>query len=713
MKTLFSSPRRLSAFHHYAAFKKATPAATTYGRFFLSKKLIALALLFLVSWSSYAQVQFPCNTFIKELYQVGNIEPRVFKAPNASDYYVTTFDNKATYITKIDAAGNLLATRQLNFNGDAGAITDMIVDNFDGTLAGIVRGSNYNIMFKYDFNTSAFSWLKQYPSNHVFQNIHQTSMNIYVVTGTILHGQTTIFDVNRNTGMMATFQNGSLSGEFLSTWDGNNIYGACRYYFTTNSLFLPSLFKFNAAGNNIWRKTYVINPVTATAPARIYPVAPIVDGADLLQLSSGNDVGFNIYPTGPTTKAWLLKTDLNGTLAWTRQINIPGYGQLNAKKIINTATGYYLLIDSYNGSSADYFFVVKTDKNGVVEWANRYGSGGTNSVIAGVENSGFLYLTAVSGSNVLLLKLDAQGKTDANCGYIQPAAANATPYADTQEARPTPTNPTTYSNSDLGANVANVTATDRIACCDRARCTTHDPSFSLFINTASASYFTAALTANDPFGYNNPGFYYSLIVEELDGSQNPYYQNFGTNCWWNYPNQETFQGYVSTGTGTFTQTPWLTCPAPAGRFLYNHTYRITRGIWNDECPYTQFSVIVSTARKSGNGQKIEVKEDRNAPDYSVLSLKKAKSGIKAEKSRIESENEASIYPNPGTGLYTLNLTYKVNASIEIYNALGEKTKTVQQTGAKTIINLTGFPRGIYFVKILSNGKQITRKISLE
>jgi hypothetical protein len=411
---------------------------------------------------------------------VGNSEPRIFKAPNALEYYVTTFDNKATYITKMDAAGTLLSTRQLNFNGSAGAITDMIVDNVDGTLAGIVRGSNYNIMFKYDFNTSSFNWLKKYPSDYVFHNIHQTNANTYVVTGNIWLGQTTIFDVNRNTGLMATFQNASLGGEFRSTWDGNNIYGACRYYFNTNSLFLPSLFKFNTAGSNIWRKTYITNPATATTPARIYPVAPMVDGADLLQLSSGDDVGFNFYPPGPT-KAWLLKTDLNGTLAWTRQINILGYGQLNAKKIINTATGYYLLIDSSNGSSADYFFVVKTDKNGVVEWANRYGSGGMNSVIAGVENSGFLYLTAVSGSNVLLLKLDGQGKTDANCGYIQPAAANATPYANTQEARPTPTNPTTYSNSDLGANVANVTATDRIACCDRTRCTTHDPSFSLLV----------------------------------------------------------------------------------------------------------------------------------------------------------------------------------------------------------------------------------------
>ena len=434
----------------------------------MKKILTGISLLFILSWS-YAQSS--CNTFVKQLYQVGKIEPRIFKNPNATDYYVTTFDNQATHITKMDAAGNLLLTRQLKFNGDAGAITDMIVDNIDGTLAGIIRGGSSNIMFKYDFNTSAFSWIKQYPATYGFQNIHQTSTNNYVVTGQIQGGQTTIFDVDRNTGMIATFQNVSVVGEFYSACDGNNIYGACRYYFNAGSLFLSSLFKFDTAGNNIWRNTYITNPATATAPARIYPVAPIVDGGDILQLSSGDDVGFNSYQTG-LTKAWLLKTNLDGTLAWTHQINIPGHTQLNVKKIINTATGYYLLIDSYNGSTGivDYFFIVKTDKNGVVQWANRYGISGVNSVISGVENNGYLYLTALSGSYapgsyVLLLKLDAQGMSEVNCGYIQQAKAFETSYVNTQDSRPTTIAPTNYTNSNLTANVANVTAVEKISCC--------------------------------------------------------------------------------------------------------------------------------------------------------------------------------------------------------------------------------------------------------
>jgi len=234
----------------------------------------------------------------------------------------------------------------------------------------------------------------------------------------------------------------------------------------------------------------------------------------------------------------------------------------------------------------------------------------------------------------------------------------------------------------------------------------NDPSFSLFVNTVPATYFTVALTANDPYGYSNSGFYYSLIVEELNGSGTPYYQDYGTDCWWNYPAaSETFQGYVSTGTGTFTQSPWGACPAPAGQFLYNHTYRITRGVWNDQCAYRQFSMIISTV-KSGNGHTVEVTEDPNAPDYSAVSLANTINQKGLAKT-------VSIYPNPSIGLYTIELTNNNNASIEIYNVLGKQVKSIQQTDAKTTVDLTGFPKGVYLVNILSNGEQTIEKIILE
>lgn len=265
-----------------------------------------------------------------------------------------------------------------------------------------------------------------------------------------------------------------------------------------------------------------------------------------------------------------------------------------------------------------------------------------------------------------------------------------------------PTVPTTYL----------CTVTDNVTGCSSTatwyvNVINNDPVFSWSVNTVPATYFTMAISPNDPNGYNNTGFYYSYLVEELDGFGIPYYQNTGTNCWWNYPtNVETFQGYVSTGTGTYTQAPWwpVTCPT-AGQFLYNHTYRITRGVWNDQCAYRQFSVIITTV-KSGNGHTVEVVEDPNAPDYSAASM----ASLINQKAI---ENAIAIYPNPSNGLYNVELSNETTASIEVYNVLGKLVQSIPQADSKTMIDLTGFPKGVYLVNIFSNGEQTSKKIILE
>ncbi len=432
----------------------------------LMKIMASLVLFILAAFN--VQAQTPCNTYVKEIFGAGTTEPKIFKDATGANYFMTAFDpgTNLTYITGLDGAGNILWTHTINFPGDFGVITDMIVDQNDGMLVAVLRGGNRNYIFKYDYTSSLFAWVTAYPNTYIFQNIHEASAANYIVTGEILVGQTTIFQVNQFTGIMG-YQRAGFVGEFFSTFDGNDIYGACRYY-TTGSLFNPSLYRYNAgAGTNTWTNTYINN--TGTGTCRIYPVAPVVDGTNVMQFSSGDPTGFNVYTTGPTD-AWLLETDLAGNLAWTNHITIPGYPSLNAKKIINTATGYYLLLDSYNGAIVDYFFVIKTDKAGNIIWANRYGINGLNTVISGVEDNGFLFLTALSGSytpgsNVLLLKLDPNtGMSDPNCGYITPANPNIVSYANTQAAKPTATNPTGYAANPTGANPGNTVAAERTYC---------------------------------------------------------------------------------------------------------------------------------------------------------------------------------------------------------------------------------------------------------
>jgi len=76
----------------------------------------------------------------------------------------------------------------------------------------------------------------------------------------------------------------------------------------------------------------------------------------------------------------------------------------------------------------------------------------------------------------------------------------------------------------------------------------------------------------------------------------------------------------------------------------------------------------------------------------------------------ETSNSISVYPNPSSGIITINID-KINEQmsdrkIEIYNAIGEKVyiaKLEQQTSIE--VDLSNFYKGIYFVK-LDNGTEI-------
>jgi hypothetical protein len=76
-------------------------------------------------------------------------------------------------------------------------------------------------------------------------------------------------------------------------------------------------------------------------------------------------------------------------------------------------------------------------------------------------------------------------------------------------------------------------------------------------------------------------------------------------------------------------------------------------------------------------------------------------------------NTLSVYPNPGTGLYTLELGKEGKVNVEVYDALGKKVKSFEQTALTAVFDLTGFPKGIYIVNVISDGTKTSKKIILE
>jgi hypothetical protein len=51
----------------------------------------------------------------------------------------------------------------------------------------------------------------------------------------------------------------------------------------------------------------------------------------------------------------------------------------------------------------------------------------------------------------------------------------------------------------------------------------------------------------------------------------------------------------------------------------------------------------------------------------------------------------------------------VNAQLEIYGAVGNKVNAMRMKNAQTSIDVSSFAPGVYFVKIISGEKQLTKK----
>ena len=71
-----------------------------------------------------------------------------------------------------------------------------------------------------------------------------------------------------------------------------------------------------------------------------------------------------------------------------------------------------------------------------------------------------------------------------------------------------------------------------------------------------------------------------------------------------------------------------------------------------------------------------------------------------------------VYPNPAKNKFTISSSFFTTGEIEIYNVLGEKIYSADYT-EPTTVNCELFPKGIYFVKVSAEEKQVVKKLLIE
>ncbi|MGZ4034600.1 MAG: SBBP repeat-containing protein [Bacteroidia bacterium] len=80
--------------------------------------------------------------------------------------------------------------------------------------------------------------------------------------------------------------------------------------------------------------------------------------------------------------------------------------------------------------------------------------------------------------------------------------------------------------------------------------------------------------------------------------------------------------------------------------------------------------------------------------------------------KINNETQISVYPNPSNGSFNLFISEPIkNGNIEVYNSLGELVLNEKITNQQNAIYLKDQMNGLYFIKVMSDGKIIgTEKI---
>ncbi len=82
-------------------------------------------------------------------------------------------------------------------------------------------------------------------------------------------------------------------------------------------------------------------------------------------------------------------------------------------------------------------------------------------------------------------------------------------------------------------------------------------------------------------------------------------------------------------------------------------------------------------------------------------------------SKIEEDSKAfQIYPNPSTGIITLNSKYKIS-SIEIYDLNGRLLLSKLVKGMEAELSLESLPKGVYLIKAIGQEVSYTRKLILK
>jgi hypothetical protein len=82
-------------------------------------------------------------------------------------------------------------------------------------------------------------------------------------------------------------------------------------------------------------------------------------------------------------------------------------------------------------------------------------------------------------------------------------------------------------------------------------------------------------------------------------------------------------------------------------------------------------------------------------------------------SRGSEANQWSVYPNPGYGLFTVELGNASSKSVEVFDVTGRLILSDKTSSEKFVVNISTYPSGVYYLKVSTSDAVKTIKLIKE
>jgi hypothetical protein len=263
-------------------------------------------------------------------------------------------------------------------------------------------------------------WEKDLGQNCYYDNIALASDGGFVILST--QGVLTKFDLTGNLLWNHTFVSNAITDLLIPTSDEGFLIGGTNYGYngdsdiTDNSATIyeyPAqgyLMKVDSAGNMQWNKTFSV----MDEPTDLQSIVQVSDGG--YAIAGTSDGQF----TGSIPKIFFARTDGMGSIVWSKQFGVEGFGQFPTALAQSTDGGFVIAGRLMKNASASAPGLIKINSSGDVEWQKLYGgetSAGISSVLqksdGGFVFAGFksiVYPNRADEDDFWLVSLDSSGE---------------------------------------------------------------------------------------------------------------------------------------------------------------------------------------------------------------------------------------------------------------------------------------------------------------